>query len=51
MKITEAVRLIEYKDLPIVTIGELLGFSSQSYFCSVFKKVTGKTPKEYRENN
>ena len=50
-KITEAVRLIEYKDLPIVTIGELLGFSSQSYFCSVFKKVTGKPPKEYRENN
>ncbi len=47
-KIKEAERLLSYKDFSIVTIGEMLGFSSQSYFCSVFKKITGKTPKEYR---
>lgn len=49
-KIEEARRLLEYKELSLVTIAEMLGFSSQSYFCSVFKRVIGKTPKEYREN-
>lgn len=48
-KVKEAERLMEYPELSIVTISEMLGFSSQSYFCSVFKRVTGKTPKEYRE--
>lgn len=48
-KVMEAQRLMSYRDFTIVTIGEMLGFSSQSYFCSVFKKITGKTPKEYRE--
>lgn len=29
-------------------ISEMLGFSSQSHFCSRFKSVTGMTPGEYR---
>ena len=49
-KVKEAERLMEYKELSIVTIAEMLGFSSQSYFGSVFKRVTGKTPKDYRED-
>lgn len=48
-KVKEAQRLMNYPDFTIVTIGEMLGFSSQSYFCSVFKKITGKTPGGYRE--
>ena len=46
-KIEEAKRLLECKGLGNAAIGELLCFSSQSYFCSVFKKVTGMTPQEY----
>lgn len=34
----------------IAEIGELLGFESTAYFRKVFKRVTGKTPKEYRRS-
>lgn len=50
-KIKEAQRLMSYRDFSLITIGEMLGFSSQSYFCSIFKKITGKTPNEYREES
>lgn len=50
-KVKEAERLMEYQELSIVAISEMLGFSSQSYFGSVFKRVTGKPPKEYREGS
>lgn len=33
---------------PIADISAALGFSSQFYFCSFFKKQTGMTPTEYR---
>ena len=46
-KIEEAKRLLECKGPGNAAISELLCFSSQSYFCSVFKKVTGMTPQEY----
>ncbi len=31
-------------------IAELAGFRNSAYFCSVFKKITGLTPGEYRDN-
>lgn len=31
-------------------VGELLGFSSQSHFCSRFRSVTGMTPGEFRDS-
>lgn len=34
---------------PIADISASLGFSSQFYFCSFFKKQTGMTPSEYRQ--
>ena len=34
---------------PIADIAEAMGFSSQFYFCSFFKKQTGMTPSEYRQ--
>jgi YSIRK-targeted surface antigen transcriptional regulator len=48
-KVEEAKRLLRYSDKPLTTIGQYLGFSSQSHFAKVFKKYTGKTPREYRE--
>jgi len=49
MKIAEAKHLLSYSDKNLLTISVYLGFSSQSYFCRVFKKETGISPMEYRK--
>ncbi len=41
-------RLIK-TDTSIATIGTSVGYSDHSYFCRVFKKVTGETPSNYRK--
>jgi AraC-like DNA-binding protein len=48
-KISEARSLLKYSELSIAEISELLSFSSQSFFTSVFRQVTGVTPGQYRE--
>ena len=48
VKMDEAKRLLEVTKKTSAEIAEVLGYSSQSYFQSVFKKCTGKTPGEYR---
>lgn len=48
-KVEEAKRLLAYSDKPIVEISMLLGFSSQAYFTTVFKRITKMTPAKYRE--
>ena len=47
-KIEEAKRLMDITQKSIAEIAEYLGYSSQSHFQRVFKKVTGITPGEYR---
>lgn len=47
-KITEAKELLHFTDMSLLEISEYLSYSSQSYFQTMFKKTTGKTPKEYR---
>ena len=47
-KVEEAKGLLRYSEKTSIEIATDLGFSSHSYFISVFKKVTGETPKEYR---
>ena len=49
VKIDEAKRLLRYTDSSIVSISSILSFSSQSYFQTVFKKLIGMTPMEYRD--
>lgn len=49
-KIEEAKNLIVYSDLSISEIYALLNFHDQSYFTKVFKKITGLTPKQYKNN-
>lgn len=48
-KLTEAKNLLTYSDKNISEIGFELGFNEKAYFTNVFKKRTGQTPSEFRE--
>ena len=50
-KIEAAKNMLRYSDYSSSDIGNYLGFSSHSHFIAVFKKVTGETPREYRNAN
>ena len=47
-KIETAQNMLCYSDHAISVISTTLAFPSQSYFTSVFREKTGKTPKQYR---
>lgn len=49
IKIDEAKRLLKVTNDSLSEISEKLAFSSQSYFQNVFKKKTGMTPSDYKE--
>lgn len=47
-RIQEGKSLLESTNYSIAQISAMLGFSSQSYFSQAFKKATGRTPVQYR---
>ena len=47
-RIENAIKLLKSTNLQIQTISHLCGILDFQYFSKQFKKVTGKTPKEYR---
>ncbi|MDR1293071.1 MAG: helix-turn-helix domain-containing protein [Clostridiales Family XIII bacterium] len=47
-KIQESCYFVRHTGYPISQIALLYGFSGQSYYTAVFKRVTGVTPAEYR---
>ena len=49
LRIDEARRLLKTTDEPIKDIALRIGYNDQKSFYQAFKKLTGKTPKEYRE--
>lgn len=48
IRITEACRLLKESRHSIARISQEVGYSEHSYFCRVFRKITGKTPSEWR---
>lgn len=48
-KLTEAKNQLTHTDKNISEIGFDLGFNEKAYFTNVFKKRTGQTPTEFRE--
>ena len=49
-KLAAAKKMLYNPRFSVKEISVSLGFNSESYFCSFFKKQTGKTPKQYAEN-
>ena len=49
IKISEAKHLLAHTDKNLSLISNYLGYSSQSHFTRMFKKVVGISPIEYRE--
>ena len=47
LRLKEAKRLLRENKLSVTEISERLGFNSIHYFCRLFKKNTGHSPKEY----
>lgn len=46
-KINRAKELLSNTNLSVADIAERIGFSDQNYFCRMFKKKTGITPKQF----
>ena len=46
-KITKAKYLLEATDLSVYAISEQLGFYDEAYFCKMFRKQTGCSPRKY----
>lgn len=51
VRIDLAKKLLRESDLPLTDIALELGFSSQSHFSTVFRSLTGHTPKTFRERH
>lgn len=51
VKIKNACFLIESSDKKMIQIAHLCGFNSSAYFSNVFKKVLGKTPRDYKKES
>lgn len=49
-KVNEAKRLLLFTDKSLSDISMYLSFSSQSHFQTTFKRITGKTPLEFRRS-
>lgn len=47
-RINLAKKLLSHSDLPLDIIATRCAFCNNSYFCTTFKKITGKTPLSYR---
>lgn len=51
IRIRRAEELLKKTELKISDISEAIGFSDYNYFTKIFKKVTGKTPRDYRKES
>lgn len=47
-RMKEAQRLLTVTDIPISDIGDQVGMRNTPYFTTLFKKLTGHTPAQYR---
>jgi len=50
-RINEAKRLLQSGTAAISEVGLALGFSDQSHFSATFRRLTGRTPRQFRQNS
>lgn len=50
VRIEMSRKLLSDPSISIVDVSHIVGFEDQSYFSKVFKKITGQSPKKYRES-
>ncbi|WP_438444220.1 response regulator transcription factor [Gorillibacterium sp. sgz5001074] len=50
-RIKKAIQLLTSTDLSILEIAERVGYESQHYFSTAFKKVMGMSPNQYRKGS
>ena len=48
-RITQAEQFMKYSDISVTELGAILGFSSTSHFCNVYRKATGHTLRKRHE--
>ncbi len=48
LRVQEACKLLENKEISVEQIAEAVGYSDLKHFYTVFKKITGKLPKTFR---
>lgn len=49
LRMEKAIKLLEEKELKIIDVAQLVGFSSSGYFSTVFKKYYGLSPIDFRK--
>ncbi len=49
IRVQRSQGLLQSSDLPLTEIARRCGFSSATYFCRFFKRMTGQTPDSYRQ--
>ena len=49
LRMEDAVNLLSMTNKPVIDIAMEVGFNDYFYFLKTFKKFTGKTPSQYRE--
>lgn len=50
-RISHAKSLLAYSDYSVELVGQMVGYANGNYFCKAFKRQTGRTPKEFRQQN
>jgi AraC family transcriptional regulator len=48
-RIEKVRELLPDCDMPLAEVAALAGFADQSHMCNVFKRLTGETPREFRQ--
>ena len=48
-RMTQAKKLLAQRDLSITDVAQMVGYDDYAYFSRVFKRMEGKSPRVYRE--
>lgn len=50
-RIEKAKALLENGNMRVHEVGERVGYCNNQYFCTIFKRMTGTSPREYRKQS